>query len=189
MPDILIIGDSFAAPDHANSSYDTWYDSLSKKHRVSNYATPGVGQYKINQQYRDQGDTCILIVTSELRLHCVQNPFYPASDHRHHRSDLIYNDVYARLPDNRAVAIEYFFRDLFDLDHARYIHNLLLRDIHGKIKQHLIPVTFFKPYTEMYDFDGALIDLHEIFQQHRGEINHLSCQGHRLVYEALRDRI
>jgi hypothetical protein len=189
MSHIQIIGDSFAAQHPTDLEFAPWYVRLRDHHRVENYAAPGVGQYKINQQYVPVGDVCILVITSELRLHCSQNPFYPNPMHYHHRSDLIYSDVRARLPDERAKAIDYFFREIFDIDHARYIHNLLLHEIESKIQQYLIPVIFFKPYLGMHDFTGRLLDLHHVFEKYRGDVNHLTPQGHEQVYQAICQRL
>ena len=44
---ILIVGDSFAAP--SNEKY-TWYNRLSQKHTIKNIAEAGVGEYKILKQ-------------------------------------------------------------------------------------------------------------------------------------------
>lgn len=189
MSSVLIIGDSFAAKHPGDPGFATWYDLLGNNHSVVNRAQAGVGQYKINQQYQPTADICILLITSELRLHCVQNPFYPAHDHRHHCSDLIYNDIRDRLPDVRAQHIDYYFDALFDVDHARYMHNLLLRDIESRIQQRLIPVTFFSPFAGQHDFHGRLRDLSWIFDKHRGDVNHLTAHGHQLVHQQLMDLI
>jgi hypothetical protein len=189
---LLLIGDSFGAPASMNTN--TWYSNLDQSFYVENRAQAGVGQYKIRQQLlpNDKFDVCILLVTSEYRIHCTQNPFYPDLTHPHHNCDLIFGDIESRVPDNRAEHITWWFSEIFDLNHARYQHSLVLKDTAQSIQKcckKLIPITFFKPYNSIYDFHGQLIDLSWVHKKHPGDINHLSNVGHNKVWKILEERL
>lgn len=189
MPSLLIVGDSFAAPGDYRD-HDAWYAKLGRQRRVVNRARAGVGQYKIRKQIQsmDRFDAVILLITSEYRIHCLQNPFYKDPRHPHHHCDLILQDVESRLPSRTAIDIVWWFREIFDPDQARYQHDLTLRETAQTVARHcdrVIPITFFEPYAGMYDFGGGLRDLSAIVQQHPGDRNHLDQQGHDRVWQIL----
>ena len=189
---LLLIGDSFGAPVSMNNN--TWYSTLNQSFNVENRAQSGVGQYKIRQQLlpNDKFDICILLVTSEYRIYCPQNPFYPDVTHTHHNSDLIFSDIESRVPDKKAEHITWWFSEIFDLVHARYQHSLVLKDTEQSIQKcckKLIPITFFKPYKSIYDFNGQLIDLSWVHKNHPGSINHLSDVGHNKVLKILEKQL
>lgn len=190
---LLIIGDSFADPFDTDG-IDTWYSRTKNSFQVDNRSQAGVGQYKIRQQIKsnDRFDMCIVIVTSEYRIHCLQNPFYVDKSHKHHCSDLIYHDVESRLPDQRAQHIIWWFSEIFDQTHAKYQHNLILRDIEMTLQEHcdrIIPITFFKPYDGMYDFSKQLVDLSFVHKSFPGTINHLTTKGHSVVWQHLEQHL
>lgn len=188
---ILIIGDSFADPSGIIG--DTWYNSLPGS--VTNMAKAGVGQYKILQQLlsnRFHFEKVIVLVTSEYRIHASQNPFYTSTDHRHHDSDLILRDVESRLPDERAQHICYWFKNIFDLEYAVDIHNLVLQETHKILRQRnldFIPLTFFPKLNDIYNFDSHLLDFSQIAQDNPGDKNHLDSKGHKLVLDKLKGMI
>jgi hypothetical protein len=181
MKKLLIVGDSFAAsyPNQLN-----WASRLNA--RVDNRAQAGVGQYKILQQlkshYQDH-DRVLVVLTSELRVYIKNNPFY-GTEHRHANADLIFADIESRRKDPWADRLLWWFGNVFDLDHARDINNLILAEIHRllEIKQcHWKAVTFFEPYPGQYDFGGRLENLNDIWKDHPGSINHLGTPGHDII--------
>lgn len=182
----LIVGDSFAAPitgaDHA------WHSCIGP---VKNCARAGVGQYKILQQILNNYDhetNVIIVITSQNRIHVEKNPFYSA-DHHHADCDLIFSDVDSR---NTQIAqhVTWWFSNVFDLEHAKFMNNLLLEKMHCLVKNtNLIPVTFFEPYQGMYDFDQTLLDLSDIWNTHPGEINHLDPVAHQQVADIIRQKL
>ena len=90
---ILIVGDSFAAP--SNEKY-TWYNRLSQKHTVKNIAEAGVGEYKILKQIESQlpleeCDRIIIVHTSPFRIHTHTHPIHKSGSHSN--CDLLYADL------------------------------------------------------------------------------------------------
>ncbi len=186
----LIIGDSFADPTGAPP--DSWHRCLPGK--ITNLARAGVGQYKILKQLESAKDydNVIVLVTSEYRIHALQNPFYTDKDHRHHNSDLILSDIESRLPDLRSQHLCYWFKHIMDMDHAVYIHNLLLEKIEMTLTEKQVPftpITFFPRMNDIHDFDGQLLDLSHIAKLYPGNVNHLSHTGHQRVVDALKELI
>lgn len=179
---LLLVGDSFAAPykDHQ----DCWHRSLGGE--VENRAQAGVGQYKILQQLKrhyQSHDYILVVLTSELRIHTEYNPFYSRRD-RHAHADFIFSDVESRAGNPEADHVIWWFTNVFDLDHARYINNLVLKDLHeflDNTTSHWRVITFFKPYPGQYDFDRRLEDFSMFWENNPGDVNHLSSVGHASV--------
>ena len=159
---ILIVGDSFcAANDHDNS----WHNRLHDYFDVTNFSQCGVGQYKIHKQLcRAQQcfDIVIYSISSPYRCHTESNPFYSMSHATHAHCDFIYQDVVDKLPDHRAQNLVWWFENVFDLDQAKHMHNLLVVNI---------------------------IDFFPVWKNHPGSRNHLSDQGHDLVFQTLISKI
>lgn len=179
---LLLVGDSFAAPykDHQ----DCWYQCLGAK--VDNRAQAGVGQYKILQQLKQHyraHDRILIVLTSELRIHTESNPFYSRRD-RHAHADFIFSDVESRTGDPDADHLIWWFTNVFDLRHARYVNNLILKDMHeflNTITAQWRVITFFRSYSGQYDFGGRLEDFSMFWENNSGEVNHLSSTGHASV--------
>ena len=181
MKRLLIAGDSFAAvyPDRSN-----WTSKINA--RVDNRAQAGVGQYKILQQlesnYRDH-EYVLLVLTSEMRVYVKENPFYEYG-HRHRHADLIFSDVESRQGDPRADHLIWWFGNVFDLDHARGMNNLVLAEMHRLLESKKCAwraITFFEPYPGQYDFDGRLENFNPIWKSNPGMINHLNLHGHDIM--------
>ena len=180
---ILIVGDSFAAP--SNEKY-TWYNRLSQKHTIKNIAEAGVGEYKILKQIESQlpleeCDRIIMVHTSPFRIHTHTHPVHKSGSHsncdllyadlEHHASQLVHTNnrsLYAALS-----FIEYHF----DIDYYKEIYTL----IRNKIKT----LTKAKDTIDLCAWDDGTI-LHSAYYQHPGKVNHLSEEGHRLVYDHVR---
>lgn len=193
MANLAIIGDSFAAP---YQDFDgAWYQQLAQSHSVINLAQAGVGQYKIRQQANHiptHCDTVIAVTTSAFRVHANHNPFYPDRLHRHHNSDIIFSDAESRLPDVNAEHLVYYFKEIWDLDHAFYVHNLILQDLYTHCRRHgkkILPVTFFEPRKEEWDFEGQSLNLYHVAKACPGPYNHLSQLGHDRVFASIKERL
>jgi hypothetical protein len=182
---IQIVGDSFCA---ANDYDQSWHNRLSDHFDVTNFSQCGVGQYKIHQQlYGSQNifDIIIYSVSSPFRCHTESNPFYSTSHPTHSNCDFIYQDVVDKLPDHRAKNLVWWFENVFDLDQAKYMHNLLVVDdckIHN-----VIPISFFD-YTHI-DRSVDIIDFFPVWKNHPGFWNHLDDQGHNIVFQKLMSKI
>ena len=180
------MGDSFAAPitgaDHA------WYNNIGP---VKNCAQAGIGQYKILKQIQNYYNTqtnVILVITSENRIHIEKNPFYSIG-HYHENCDLIFSDVSSR-KDQAAKHISWWFSNVFDLEHAKFMNNLLLEKMHSLItNSNLIPITFFEPYLGMYNFNETLLDLSYIWKTHPGNINHLDPAAHQIITNIIKQNL
>ena len=181
MKRLLIVGDSFAAP---YENQPAWTNLINAK--VDNRAQAGVGQYKILQQlknYHQDHDGVLVVLTSEMRVYIKNNPFY-GSEHRHANADLIFADIESRRGDPWADRLLWWFGNVFDLEHARAINDLILAEIYRLLELRQKPwkvVTFFDPYPEQFDFDGRLENLNQIWKDHPGTINHLNTTGHDIM--------
>lgn len=175
MAKIVIFGDSFAC-----DTPGSWCDILSRDNIVRNYAQAGASEYRIWQQWqrhRDQPwDHALICHTSPNRIYCAENFFHdPLGLHRH--ADLIYQDVKSRPGDSRAQHVSWWFENVFDLDQAAFVHGLLIQHWINGGATNVHHITFFDLQSP------ALHNLHEIWQEHPGPINHLSDQGNNKVVE------
>ena len=181
MKKLLVVGDSFAAP-YPNQL--NWADRLNAQ--VDNRAQAGVGQYKILQQLKSHyhgQDRVLVVLTSEMRVYIKNNPFY-GPGHRHANADLIFADVESRQGDPWADRLIWWFGNVFDLDHARAINDLILAEIHRFLETQGCSwkvVTFFDPYPGQFDFEGRLENFNDVWKDHHGNINHLDTQGHDIM--------
>ncbi len=173
---ILIIGDSFSASDDEHS----WTKQL-KEYQVDNMSMCGSSEYrlikKIDQINVSQYQRVIFVHTSPNRIYLNSNPYYQHSD-THHNCDLIYSDIYSKLPDFFAKQVVWWFENIFDLEQAKFNHSLLL-DYAIKKLPDALHITFFD-----YDHPG-IKNLHHIWKKHPGKINHMSIEGNQDVLEFL----
>jgi hypothetical protein len=182
---ILIVGDSFCA---ANDHDKSWHNLLRNHFDVTNFSQCGVGQYKIHKQlYQAQQyfDIVLYAISSPYRCHTESNPFYDTLHPTHANCDFIYQDVLDKLPDHRAQNLVWWFENVFDLDQAKHMHNLVVVD-DCKL-QNLIPISFFD--CTHIDPSIDIVDFFAVWQNHPGLCNHLSDQGHDLVFQTLMSKI
>lgn len=177
---ILIVGDSFCAPESAGHA---WYNLLGQKYFIENRAQSGVGQYKVHKQMQNcNGDWHAVIygITSPFRIYTERNPFYDQSHPSHSNADLIYEDVRSRLPDAASDHIIWWFENVFDLEQALFVHDLIVKQDCNR--DHMIPITFF---DSSHISNLAIHTFEKIWQSHPGAINHLSAIGHQLIFEKI----
>lgn len=182
---ILIVGDSFCADTGHEIS---WHNRLRENFDVTNFSQCGVGQYKIHQQLHKSSQTFDIIIysiTSPFRCHTEINPFYSRSHPSHSNCDFIYQDLIDKLPDSRAQHLVWWFENVFDLDQAKFMHNLLV--VNDCKIDNLIPISFFD--CTHIDRSIDILNFFEIWKNHPGVWNHLNDQGHDMVFRTLISKI
>jgi len=197
---ILIAGDSFAAkwPDKTG-----WVDMLAKDHQVINIAQAGVGEYKIFRQLEDINfpafDLVIVSHTSPSRLHTRNHPLHKEGFHKD--CDLIYTDLEDRcslLNANLMVAkgwFEYHYDDDYQLDIYEMIRekiNSLITVLREKINS-LITVPYISlshiPIVNDLRIEKNHIDFSDLWSKERGDANHYTAIGNKVVYETITNKI
>lgn len=189
---ILLTGDSFVADWNDTALGDqAWWQLLSQGHEVHNKAQPGCGEYKILKQISNsnlaQYDLVVVCHTSPYRIHTVKNPFHSIGSHVD--SDLIYTDIAESNNSKEKNHVLYFFENIFDLEYARYIHNLVKKEIAQVLKPYnSLHISFFENFTDEYK-NSEEINFYNLWKQHPGQINHLNLRGNQEVYAEIKKRI
>ena len=183
MPKVLIVGDSFATQEPKG-----WTWQLGKEFEITNLASAGSSQYRVLKNVLeidlDHFDFVIVVHTSPNRIYVETNPYYKDSK-THPDCDLIYEDIRSKRPDIFAEHVTWWFEHVFDLEQAKYMHQLICEKIRclliGKYALHM---TFFE-----LEHIGNIEILHHIWKEHPGSINHLNETGNRLVAEFVRNKL
>lgn len=184
MSKILICGDSFAADWSKKYEGKGWVNMIENDHIITNIAEAGVSEYKIYKQLQsvntDKFDKIIVSHTSPYRIPIKEHPIH-SKDILHHNCDLIYSDLKEH-EDNPLVksAID-FYENLYDMDYACFIHDLIIKEINLKYRN-LINITFFSTNKNMYNFE-------DIFLKNKGLINHMNDNGNKIIYNKIKDII
>ena len=180
---ILVVGDSFA-------SYhpDSWTANLGQEYQVDNFAINGTSEYRLLQVIQasqlDKYDAVIVAHTSPNRIYIEKNPYYQNSS-SHPHCDLIYEDIRSRVPDHFAKQIVWWFENVFDLEHAKEIHCLLIEKIKNILKhKSCIHVSFFD-----LDCIPEMIIMHHIWRSYPGNVNHMNQIGNKMVAEIIQTQL
>ena len=176
---LLIIGDSFAASTHASS----WVTGLGN-FDVDNLASNGASEYRLIKQIPasiHQYANVIFVHTSPNRLYVENNPYHVNSA-THAKCDLIYSDIHSRLPDEYAGHVTWFFENLFDIKQAEFVHELQVKYAQSQLPN-AVHITFFE-----YMIPGV-INLHHVWKQHPGDINHMNAAGNAAVRKLIKRRL
>lgn len=186
---ILICGDSFAAIWPGD--YGGWPIMLSNDYTVTNCAQAGVGEYKVSLQLASKNirdyDLIIVCHTSAFRVHVEQHPYY--KDGLHKNADLIYTDVVSQNHKGVTDHLKYYFEKVFDLNYALDIHNMIKERITSRTTGvPCLHLNFFATLPREFINEGE-INLHDVWQQNPGAVNHMSQTGNQLVYQILKEKI
>lgn len=179
---ILICGDSFASDWYPTSKNLGWVNLLEKEFHVTNKAQAGVSEYKIYKQLITEDlskyDKIIVSHTSPYRIPISQHPIH--KDSRTHREcDLIYSDVVYH-KNNKVMGIaKDFYENIYDSAYFEFTHNLIVDKILSL--NNIINITFFDWYNH-----PSIINLSELFKEHRGKINHLTKVGNQITFSHIR---
>lgn len=182
---LAIFGDSFATR-MPNSHNIGWPILLERNYTVTNFAQAGSSEYKILKSIQsadlDSYDQIIISHTSPNRVYVPHNPLHQHSQY-HKNCDIIFSDV-EHNHDEFSQACQLFFKHIFDLDHAKHIHELICKEIDQLTNQRkVLHLTHFD-YSGLYQFPN-LVDFYTTWSQHRGSTNHYNQQGNTLVYESI----
>lgn len=179
---ILICGDSFAA-DYSmisDAAYPGWPQILGTAHNVTNVAQAGCSEYKIYLQLQaadvSRHDAVIIWHTSPFRIYVKQHPYLDHSSF-HRNSDLIYHDIMHHDFDDKEI-LKTFFEKYFDLDHAKFVHTLMRKEIAQAL--HTIPSFHLGIDLPDVDFDAT-----DLFKHHRGHVNHLDQIANQTIADTL----
>ena len=193
---ILICGDSFAADwtvKYQNQGLG-WPNLLEKNFSVTNVAQAGCGEYKIYKQIESQDlsqyDFIIVSHTSPYRLHTNFHPIH-YKDTLHKNSDFIYKDVKERVKTNKEselISIVNYFEQYFDIDHAKFVHMLVCKEIENKLKNfsNVLHITPFS-WKDFFSFDNMLTI--EDFPFVTNGLNHYSIEHNHIIYNKILERI
>jgi hypothetical protein len=197
MKSILICGDSFSAD--WSLKYQThlpgWPNKLETTFKVTNLSQAGCSEYKIYQQLSSvadrltQFDHIIISHTSPYRIYIKNHPVH-FDDLLHHSSDLIYSDIIEHSKTNKQLlVITEFFEQYFDLDYARFVHNLICEKIDIMTAPHQTKTLHLSniEWKDLYKFDGML-NFKSVVDTHGGLINHYSDYGNCIIYDTIMER-
>ena len=186
---ILIAGDSFAA-NHTNRS--SWNNLLSNDFLVDTVAQAGVGEYKILQQIKRvcllDYDFIIVSHTSPYRIHVPSHPIYKTGYHKD--CDIIINDIIGKSCWSNLKLfyarkwIEHYYDETYQLD----TYNLFRHEINRSIKIPYISISHL-PIEEIRPVEECHIDFSQLWQKERGQVNHYTDNGNRIVYETVLKQI
>ena len=169
---------------------------LAQQHEVLNLAQAGCGQYKIWLQLQscmsmiDQFDSIVISHTSPYRIYVKEHPIH-RDDKLHRASDLIYNDIVDKVDLHKDMAhIVLWFEKYFDLDHARFVHNLICEKIDRTLRPYRHKVLHITniDWSGLYRFDD-MISFEFLFKTHRGLMNHYSEKGNELIFNMINERL
>jgi hypothetical protein len=186
---ILICGDSFAADWSVKyTDYPGWPNLLAQTHDVTNLAQAGVSEYKIWKQLSDTNlskfDCIILSHTSSFRLPTELHPDHH-KDPLHKDCDLIYLDIKHSKNKSLQSVVEYFEK-FFSHEYAIFVHKLIIEHELAYLKSFNGKVLHVTNLQQDFDFNKYnFISFEQIFQQHKGLINHFSEQGNQIVFETV----
>lgn len=183
---IAIFGDSFAVKS-SDCQNIGWSSRLEECASVDNFSLSGISEYKILKLIKNINLSCydkiIVVHTSPNRIYVPNNPLHKNSK-SHSECDIIFSDIENRT-DEFSRSCQLYFKHIFDLEYAKDIHNLLCREIFDITKLHnTLHLTFFD-YSQLYNFDNKLVDLHTQWIKNKGSVNHHSAYGNQLIYTQL----
>jgi len=191
MEKLLICGDSFAADWTVKVKGKGWVNLLEQDYKVTNLAQAGCSEYKILKQLQsidiDKFDMVLVSHTSPFRLYVPEHPVH-SKDKLHKNSCLLYSDVLEHLPDHPELqpVIEYFDK-YFDIQYAEHMHNLLLREIEEYCSPRTLHISHID-WKNLHKFENFL-NFKEVFQKHRGSVNHYTEEGNQIVYQSVLNRL
>jgi hypothetical protein len=192
MANVLILGDSFAADWTIKHPGMGWPNMLAQYHEVTNLAQAGCSEYKIWLQLQSimmtlpDFDFVLVAHTSPYRIYVKEHPVHH-QDRLHGASDLIYNDIKDKLDrDPELCIIVQWFEKYFDLDHAKFVHNLICEKIDRVLHpyQHKVLHITNLDWTDLYRFDN-MMSFESMFDKYRGLMNHYDKQGNELIFQSI----
>jgi len=184
MKKVLIVGDSFACNHKSETDNIGWSELLKQDYKITNLARAGVSEYKIYKQLESvdvtKFDNIIVCHTSFFRIPIESHPMY-LDNNLHKNCDLIFTDVESKKNKNKKMKVAYeFFKEFFWDEYFTFSNNLIFEKIYNKTKNN-IHITFFDGF-----YDNRVLNLKYLFDNHRGDINHLSKDGNELMFKTIK---
>lgn len=184
-----IFGDSFGY-QKANEPYPSWVDLLAREYAIDNHCECGVGEYKILKQLQRADlasyDLIIVTHTSHSRVFVEYNPLHATSDH-HKNCDILYADIEANR-DEFSRAGQQYFKHIYNDDHARDMHNLILQEIDRLLTGYqVVHMTHFD-HTGLYPLPN-LLEFNELFLENRGAVNHYNETANMAIFTIVSQRL
>ena len=174
---LLIIGDSFSSSADPHS----WNMQLGQ-YETTNLSSNGSSQYRI---YKTLISTdlsifthIIIVHTSPYRIYVDHHPVHFNSG-THKNCDLIYEDIKSSQPTEFSKNVAWYFENIFDLQQADDIHNLLIEKMISITADYeSLHVSFFPQET-----NNNIVNLSHFWGKYPGSINHLDKNGNKKVAE------
>lgn len=191
MKTLLICGDSFSADWSIVANQQGWVNYLADDFKVTNLSQAGCSEFKILKQLQSVNvnafDNVIVSHTSPYRLYVRHHPIHDKNP-LHKNSCLIYEDIKAHAKTNATLLpITLYMEQYFDLEYAEHIHNLLIKEIESICPVNTLHVSHVN-WENLYCCKNWL-NFKEIFQKHRGKVNHYNEKGNRLIYRIVKNNL
>jgi len=180
MKKLWIIGDSFST----NMSPKSWINHLPEEYVIVNLSMNGISQYRLYHIFLDvredfqPGDTIIFCHTNPNRIYLPDRTPYPTRfKTSHSKCDLVLGDVSRHGMFWRFISYM-FIKYFYDEEYYNTIYDLMIKDMNKVDNCKIINMSGFVGR-------GPIVSVKDIFDQYRGNINHLSLEGNRLVAERI----
>ena len=186
----LIAGDSFAAEWPGDNG---WVKLLAKDYNVTNVAQAGVSEYKILKQLQDADvskyDVVIVSHTSPSRVHTLNHPLHKSGLHKD--CDLIWTDLLDRNSMFNASlrSAKGYFRYHFDDEYYQTIYSLLRKEIYNLLANKNYISLSHAPFNQIITIEKDHIDFSNFWKTNRGNENHYSILGNKVIYNNVVDKI
>lgn len=184
MKRIWIIGDSFST----NMSSKSWTNLLSDDAEIINLSKNGISEYRIyrtfleNKHILSKEDTIIFCHTNPYRIFIPDHINYPTRNKStHSECDLVLGDVKRHGIFWRAVSYV-FIKYFYDEEFYKSYFDLMFLEM-DKIKEKGCKVI----HITGFESQNSIISMNDIFLNHRGNINHLTEEGNKLVAERIKN--
>ena len=179
---IGLFGDSFGY-QKKDESYPSWVDLLAERYTVNNHCECGVSEYKILKQLQSADlnsyDHIIVTHTSHSRVFVEYNPLHANSEY-HQNCDILFADIESRT-DEFSRACQLYYKYMFNDEHARDMHNLILKEIGQMLAgKPVIHMTHFD-HTGLYKFN-RLLEFNSLFLTNRGPVNHYNESANKEIF-------
>jgi hypothetical protein len=187
MKKVLVAGDSFACSHKSETDNIGWSELLKQDYEITNLAQAGVSEYKIYKQLESidirKFDNIIICHTSFFRIPIEEHPIYKTNK-LHKNCDLIFTDVESKKGKSKKMKIAYeFFKEFFWDEYFIFSNSLIFEKIFQNTKNN-IHITFFDNF-----YDNRVLNLKYIFENYRGDVNHLNKDGNTFVFETIKKLI
>jgi hypothetical protein len=170
---LYIFGDSFSV-----SNQGSWAVSLENDYEVVNFSSNGSSEYRIFktfQQFEQEthGHKILFCHTAPSRVYLKDHVKCSSRElTTHPLCDLIFADLYAKKEKKFIKTLE----EIWDQDFFDDVYKMILEKVKVKHSYH---ITFF-------DLDHCH-NLHQVWKNNPGNVNHLSDTGNVIAYNTIRE--